>query len=434
MSRQKIPGLAVAVVRGDTVLACKGYGLANIELDVPITPATMFQSGSLGKQFTAAAVMALVEEGKLKLDDSIRKYLPDAPKSWEPIALRHLLSHTSGIPDYTDDTFDYRADYSDADLAKMAFALTLEFPAGTRWNYSNTGYVLLGIILNKAAGRPYWETLRERVFTPAGMKTARINSEADIVPHRSSGYRVVDGAFKHQEWVSPTLNTTADGSLLFSLEDLIAWNRTVRARSVLSQASWTRMLSPVTLNSGRTFPYGYGWAIEQRGGQTVISHGGSWQGFRTQFTRFERSDLAVIVLANSSSANPETIANRIAAAVDPALTTPAPSADPVDDKDPRVTALVRKVLEKTARGELSRSDFEFVRATSVAGMSKGYARLLGSLGEIRSMALLARDEEGDDRIFVYRVGCAKGAAIARVKIGPGGGLTGLQLRRLEGSN
>jgi hypothetical protein len=272
--------------------------------------------------------------------------------------------------------------------------------------------------------------LRERIFKPAGMPTIRIISEADVVPHRSSGYQVVNGVFKHQDWVSPQLNTTADGSLLLSLQDLIAWSRVVRERRVLSKESWDELLSPTRLNSGRTYPYGHGWFVEQLNGQKVVQHGGSWQGFRTQFSRFEGSDLTVIVLANSNTTNPTAIANRIAAAVDPALKQPELPNRPITDSDPAITAYVKKMLEKTARGELVVGDFEFVRQTTLPRMSTAYARLLGQLGTLKSLELLAHGEEGDDRTFVYRVTFESGVVRASVKIGPGGRLTGLQLTRI----
>ena len=232
MARQKIPGVAVAIVQKGKVVKAQGYGLANVEHQVPVRPETIFQSGSLGKQFTAAAVLSLVEEGKIALDDPVAKYLPDAPPAFRPISVRHLLTHTSGIPDYTDGTFDLRRDLTEEDLARMAFRLNLEFAPGTRWNYSNTGYVLLGIIVRKASGRFYGDVLRERVFVPLGMKTTRVISEEDIVPHRAAGYRLVKGELKNQEWVAPSLNTTADGALYFSVLDLVAWDRGCgRARS-----------------------------------------------------------------------------------------------------------------------------------------------------------------------------------------------------------
>src|SRR5262245_11149358 len=223
MDRQHVPGVAVGVVRGRAILAARGYGLANVEHDVPVTPETIFQSGSLGKMFTAAAVMLLVEDGKIALDDRLTKFFPDAPH-WEAITIRHLLTHTSGIPDYTDGAIDLRRDYTEDELVRMAFTLKPDFSPGEKWKYSNTGYLLLGVIIHKASGKFYGDLLAERVFKPLGMSTTRIISEADIVPHRAAGYTLVKGELKNQEWVSPSLNTTADGALYFSVTDLIAWD------------------------------------------------------------------------------------------------------------------------------------------------------------------------------------------------------------------
>ena len=228
MTRQRIPGVAVAIVKNGAVMMAKGFGESNVELHTPVTVETMFQSGSVGKQFTSAGVMTLVEEGKVGLDDPITKYFPGAPPSWRGITVRHLLTHTSGIPDYTTDAMDYRRDYTEDELEKMAFGLEPEFPPGSRWNYSNTGYVLLGIIIHKASGKFYGDLLRERIFTPLGMGTARVISEEDIIPNRAAGYQMVQGQLKNQEWVAPKLNTTADGSLYLSIRDYIAWDRGLR--------------------------------------------------------------------------------------------------------------------------------------------------------------------------------------------------------------
>lgn len=428
MESARVPGVAVAILKGNDVLMSKGFGLANIEQNLPVTSKTMFESGSMGKQFTAAGVMSLVEAGTLNLDASVRTYLKDAPAAWEPIRLRHLLSHTSGIPDYTSDALDYRKDFTEDDLAKMAYALTPEFAPGTRWNYSNTGYVLLGVIMSRVTGHPYWEYLTDKIFRPAGMPTIRIISEADIVPHRASGYRVENGEWKHQDWVSPKLNTTADGSLLLSLEDMVAWSRVVRERGLLSPRSWDAMQSPVTLNSGRPHPYGFGWFIDKAPGQRVVQHGGSWQGFRTQISRFEGSDLTIVVLGNSSSALPPRFTDAIASAIDPGLVNPTPRT-PIPDPDPGATTYVRGVLDKVARGELGLADFEFVRTTLVPRMSSVYGRLLGALGPIQRMELVDRGEEGDDRTLVYLVRYATASMRVGVKIGPGGRLTNLLIMK-----
>jgi CubicO group peptidase (beta-lactamase class C family) len=309
--------------------------------------------------------------------------------------------------------------------------MQLEFAAGTRWNYSNTGYLLLGVIAGKITGAPYWEALRTRIFTPAGMPTARINSEDDIVPHRAAGYRLVDGAVKHQEWVAPILNTTADGSLLLSLEDLVPWVRVVRERRVLSPESWRAALSPVRLTSGRTYPYGFGWSTGSRNGASVLQHGGSWQGFQTQVSLFFDPDISVIVLANSADADPGHIADLIAGAIDAKLAPPPLPTTARTDADPAVLRYVRGALEKTARGELSAGDFEFVRQTALPGMRRRYAELLQASGSIQQLELLQKGEEGDDATYVYRVQLSKRTLHAFVKIGPGGRLTGLSVRPID---
>jgi N-acyl-D-aspartate/D-glutamate deacylase/CubicO group peptidase (beta-lactamase class C family) len=322
MARQRIPGAAVAVIRGGQTITAQGYGLANVEHDVPVTDETIFQSGSLGKQFTAAAVMLMVEEGKLALSDPLTKYFPDAPASWRPITLQQLLTHTSGIANYTEGKVDYRRDYTEADLVRLAYESPLDFAPGDQWKYSNTGYVILGALVRKASGQFYGDVLRERVFKPLGMTTARVISEADIVPHRAAGYRLENGVLKNQAWVAPQLNTTADGSLYLSLRDLIAWDKGLRGGALLKADSWNAVYSPVRLTSGRRYPYGFGWSVERLGAVTVRRHGGSWQGFKTFIARYSgpgSDDLSVIALANLAQAQPQRIANAIAAHYIPKL-------------------------------------------------------------------------------------------------------------------
>jgi N-acyl-D-amino-acid deacylase len=312
MAAQRIPGMAVALVQADRVLRAKGYGLANVEHNVAVTPQTIFQSGSIGKQFTAAVVMLQVEDGKLALADPITKFFPGASDSWRNVTVRHLLTHTSGIPDYNDGLLDYRKDYTEDDLVKFAAALPLDFAPGAEWKYSNTGYQLLGIIVGKVSGRFYGDVLRERVFKPLGMTTARIISEADIVANRAAGYRLEKGELRNQHWVSPTLNTTADGSLYLSLQDMIAWDRGIRAGAVLRPESWQQIFTPVTLNSGRVHPYGFGFEIDRIGRQDIQRHGGSWQGFKTYIARYLGDGLTIIAMANLAQANPKKVVDRIA--------------------------------------------------------------------------------------------------------------------------
>lgn len=319
MERQRIPGLAVAVVQGSDVLIARGFGLANVEHQVPVTADTIFQSGSLGKMFTAAGVMLLVEDGKIALADPIQKYLPDAPASWSAVTVRHLLTHTSGIRNYTNGPLDLRKDYTEEQLAALTYGATLEFEPGARFKYSNTGYLLLGIAIRKASGKFYGDVLAERVFKPLGMTTTRVISESAIVPHRAAGYTLVKNELRNQGWVSPSLNTTADGALYFSLKDLLAWDAAVRGGRLLTAASWTAVFQPVRLNDGKASGYGFGWAIGTRGGQPVYRHGGAWQGFKTHYALFHHNKLSVVVLANLQQADPARIVDAIASAVEPAL-------------------------------------------------------------------------------------------------------------------
>lgn len=335
MQAQSVPGVAVGIVSHGEVLKAQGYGYANLELMVPVSPVSIFQSGSIGKMFTATAIMLQVEDGKLALSDPLTRFFPDAPASWADITVYQLLTHTSGIPDYAEGLPDYRRDYTEQELAAIAFPRPLDFPPGTRWSYSNTAYDLLGIIVNRVSGSFYGDVLAERVFRPLGMKTARIISEADIVPNRTDGYRLADGVVKNQEWVSPSLNTVASGALYFSVEDMIAWDAGVRRRAILTPESWDIVLQPVRLKSGKTWPYGFGWFLGERAGQPVHRHSGSWQGFKTSYARFIGDDLSIIVLANLDQADPGRILEGIAALIDPALA--EPESESIEDAEPQVT-------------------------------------------------------------------------------------------------
>jgi CubicO group peptidase (beta-lactamase class C family) len=323
MQREKVPGVAIGIVSHGTVIASKGYGIANVELGVPVSEATLFQSGSLGKQFTAVAVMLQVEEGKLGLDDPLTKYFPDAPRGWQAITVRNLLNHTSGISDYTDQpaggappSIDLRRDYTEEELTKIAYGLPLEFTPGSQWKYSNTGYLVLGILIHKVSGKFYGDVLRDRVFVPLRMSTARIIDEADIIPNRAAGYRLVNGELKNQEWVAPMLNTTADGALYLSVRDWIAWDKGLRAKAILKPESWAEVYTPVTLRNGSRYPYGFGWGVDESKGKPFLHHSGAWQGFETYIARYLADDLTIIVLTNLADASPKQFADGIVSMID----------------------------------------------------------------------------------------------------------------------
>lgn len=313
---RKIPGIAIAVVRDGEVIKAQGYGLANVEHRVPVKPETVFQSGSVGKPFTATAILMLVDEGKLGLDDPIRQYFPEGPERWDEIKVHHLLSHTAGIKNYTagDGSFDYRRDYTEDELVREAMKLPPDFEPGEKWNYSNTGYVLLGILIHRVSGKFYGEFLQERIFGPLDMKTTRVISEEDIVPNRAAGYRLVKGELKNQEWVAPSLNTTADGSLYLTVLDLAKWAVALNSGKLIKPSVLEQMWTVAPLRDGKPNQgnYGYGWMIREIGGRRVVEHGGSWQGFRSHFQHYRDDSLTVVVLVNRSNTATNVIAYNIA--------------------------------------------------------------------------------------------------------------------------
>lgn len=427
MEAARIPGLAVAVMRRGEVMLARGFGVAELENRTPVTDETMFQSGSLGKQFTAAGILTLVEDGRIALDSSVRRYLPEVPATWHAITIRHLLSHTGGVPDYTSDSFDYRKDYSDAELIAMASALPLEFPAGARWNYSNTGYVLLGIIMTRVTGHPYHEFLRERIFAPAGMPTIRVITESAVVPHRAHGYLPTQAGWEHAAWVAPRLNTTADGSMLMSLRDMIAWNEVVRQKRLLRPENWALMLAATHLNSGRSYPYALGWFLGEANGHPVQEHGGVWQGFVSQYTRFPDEDLAVVVLSNARAMAPAALAMQVAALVDSSLAASPPPMTAIPDREPQATAAVRAVLTKVSGGALSLDDFEVVRQTIFPRMKAALTAALKGKGAPTRLELLARREVGDDVERQYFAWFGAERFRVQVSLGPQGKLTALRI-------
>jgi CubicO group peptidase (beta-lactamase class C family) len=313
MTRQKIPGVALLVSRGGEVIRAQGYGMANLELQVPVKPETIFQSGSVGKQFTATAIMMLVEEGKIGLEDPVTKYFVDAPATWKQVTIRELLSHTAGFTDYPKN-FDMRKDYTEKDLINIVEGIPLASAPGTQWSYSNLGFLTLGIVIHKVTGEFYGDFLQERIFRPLGMNSTRIMSEADIIPNRAAGYVLVKGELKNQEWVSPTLNTTADGSLYFNVLDLAKWDAALYTEKLLKRSSLDEMWTVAKLRDGQpnSGHYGFGWFVENKNGRHLVEHGGAWQGFQTHISRYMDDKLTVVVLTNLGGSKPKIISDRVA--------------------------------------------------------------------------------------------------------------------------
>jgi CubicO group peptidase (beta-lactamase class C family) len=334
--------------------------------NVPVKPDTLMQAGSVGKQFVSAAIMMLVEEGKISLDDSVTKYFPDAPAAWRPILIKNLLSHTSGLSEYEspDRTgpsgpFYLRLDFTEDELAKKVEALPIEWAPGEKWDYRNTNYRLLGIIIHKVAGMPYAEFLSERIFKPLGMTSTRPISDRKIIANRAAGYEMDrNGELANQEWVSPTFNSTADGTLYFDVLDLAKWDEALYGTKLLKQSSLDRIWTVSPLNDGKpnAADYGFGWFIAAQNGHKLIEHSGAWQGFTCRISRYPDDGLTVAVLTNLEAgySNPREIAHVVAGLVNPALT--VRKLDAIPDDHPELTAHLRKLLNEIVPGEDIRAE------------------------------------------------------------------------------
>lgn len=337
----------------------------------------------------------LIPVHALSLDDKITKYFTAAPAHWQNITIRHLLTHTAGTTDYPP-SFDFRRDFTEDQLLEQAAAIPLAFQPGERWSYSNLGYVMLGVLISKVTGKFYGEFLQERIFKPLGMTTARVISEADIIPNRSAGYRLVNGELKHQEWVAPQTNTTADGSLYLTLYDVAKWDAALYGEKLLKRASLEQIWSPVKLNNGKTYPYGFGWMLRTANGHRLIEHGGSWQGFKTCISRYVDDKLTIVFLANLAQVNPERFAHGIAALVDARLVA-------VDEqaRAEKISATLKDVLIRAADGAATPDVFTSeARAELLPEKLRQIGDALKPLGTITAVTLGGRTEE--DGIYSYR--------------------------------
>ena len=315
MESQHIPGLSLAVVRGGAVVHAKGYGSASLELNVPVTPETVFQIGSITKQFTATAVMMLVEEGKVGLEESVTHALEGLPDAWECVTVRHLLDHTSGIKSFTGiPDVMARLTFLPASRDEVLVLIAeepLEFAPGERYAYNNTGYYLLGHIIEKASGQPYADFLQGRIFVPLKMGATRLNDMKDILPNRACGYEWAEDQWRNADHISMTWPFSA-GALFSTTLDLARWDAALGSESLLPKAAWEMMWTPATLTDGTKVEYGFGWAVGDYQGHPFVGHSGGIPGFMTHAERFPEDDLAVVVLTNVVPADPAKIARGVA--------------------------------------------------------------------------------------------------------------------------
>jgi CubicO group peptidase (beta-lactamase class C family) len=412
MERRHIPGLALAVARRGKIVKLKGYGVANLEHDVPVTPDTVFELASITKQFTAAAVMLLVEEGKVQLDDPVSFHIPRAPETWKAITVRHLLTHTSGLPGLTAGFKSLRPGgarlrYTTAQLLESAIKDELSFPAGERYQYSDIGYVLLGIVIENASGQRYRDFVETRLFKPLAMSSTSVVDVARVQKHRAASYTLRDGQVVHN-WRVWDIEMPSHYGTLSTVKDLITWDTALGGGRVLKPASLTEMWTPVRLNGGGTYPYGFGWAVDERRGHRWISHTGITG---TELSRFPDDELTVVVLTNlgftfapGNRANPWGLTYGVAGrhSIKGLL---VGREKPARDPNPARTAGLRETLVAFARNEETPAVVPFTRGYFTA---RGRELTAERLKTLKEFSFVTCDEAG------ARVIERHGAPVARV--------------------
>ncbi|MCI0745418.1 MAG: beta-lactamase family protein [Verrucomicrobia subdivision 3 bacterium] len=394
LKRNNVPGASIAVLRDGRIINARGYGLADVELEVPATERTVYQWASVTKQFTAAAAMLLIQDGKLKLDDRLSRFYTNSPAAWSNVSVAHLIYHTSGIKSYTGlkDFFKtLRKDYTPDELIGLVTNEPMDFQPGQKWSYNNSGYFLLGLVIEQVSAKSYGDFLKERIFDPLGMDTARVNHQFDIIPNRATGYGARSNKILRAEFVSPS-QPYAAGALMGTVLDLAKWDAALYTDKLFSASVRDELWKPVKLNDGKTHPYGFGWTLGELRGHRYVAHGGGIHGFSTYITRFLDDKLTVIVLMNGGG-DSGSIAHGIAGHFLPGLTLSSIK-PPRRDPDPELTKHLRQSLFDLAdncNSDLITREFRQNYSTNRA------ATLKTRLSNMKSFSFVTSDPPPKDR-------------------------------------
>lgn len=315
LAQEGAVGLSVAVAVGEEMVLARGYGLAEAEHAVPVDEHTLFRIGSITKQFTAAAVVRLAERGELDLDGELTAYLPDFPTQGNTVTLRHLLTHTSGIQSYTGLGPGWLRtvplELAHEELLALFKDEPFEFEPGARFAYCNSGYYLLGMVVERVSGQDYATHVRTVFSEPLGLGRLRYDSNSDVIPNRAQGYRLVDGQLANDGLIGMS-QPGAAGALIASARELVLWQLALVSGRVVSPAAYEEMTTPFLLSDFSETRYGMGLGVEQEGGRRRIGHGGGINGFNSQLQHYPDAGLSVAVLSNSEALSSAMVEERIA--------------------------------------------------------------------------------------------------------------------------
>ncbi len=431
MQERQIPGAAVAVVRNGKTVKKQGYGLASVELDVPVTEGTVFEIGSVTKQMTAAAVMLLVEDGKINLDDKISKYRPSTPDAWQDVSVRNLLTHTSGVKSYTaiGSGFELTRHLKRDDFIKALSSYPLDFAPGARYSYSNSGYNLLGFIIESASGKPYWDFMRERIFQKLGMNETFDRDPKYIIKNRAVGYELENNQLTGRDY--DLTDIFSAGAIVSTVGDLLKWDAAWRDDTLLKKESKQQAWTPFVLNDGKPYPYGFGWSVADFRGHRLISHSGSTAGFSSQIMRFTDDRLSVIVLINlGTGAYAGSIARAVAKIYIPEISLKAMKA--AEGADAKLTEMFSGVLRERLE---NRFNAEFLSDNLIRSLSTERARennlRLASFGAVKNFTFVGSESAENSKIYRYRAETAKRLFLWRFAVGADGKITEMTLEDEE---
>ncbi len=406
---KKIPAAGVAVVRDGKVLLAKGYGSADIEAGTAANENTAFQIASVTKQFTAAAIMLLVEDGKLKLDDTLGTFVSDVPAKWSGVTIRQLLNQVSGIPNYTEGgKLVNDKVYAKSEILGLVKEVPPAFEPGTKWAYSNTNYFLLGMVIEKVSGKPYPEYMRDRIFKPLLMSSTVVNTSGLKIKNAATAYQFTTGAWQRSNLDDPS-QPFAAGAIVSTAADMAKWATAVSEGRLLKKTSWDEAFASGKLPDGKPTNYGFGWQIGKMGDTGFFAHSGGIRGFSSFHVRFPAENLSVVVLVNTTSGIPQQLGfdiaglylPKVAAAI--AAQNAAKNVPAIADADPETTKFLRSVFEGMMRGEGDPALFS-------ADMQKvmfpdNIKQLKGPLGRevIKSFELLTAENADGTKRRIYRV-------------------------------
>lgn len=397
------PALSVAVCRNGKPIYMKGFGFADLQNQVKATSKTVYRIGSVTKQFTSTIIMQLEKEGKLGLDDAASKYIDGLPAAWSKVTIRHLLTHTSGIPSYTNlpnflDQFS-RKSALPKDIVQTVIDKPLEFEPGSKWEYNNTGYVMLGMVIEKLDGRSYGKSLRARIIDPLGMTQTYFTSEQTLVPNRAQGYSWGLKGFDNCSYLNMDWPYAA-GSMESTVEDMAKWDAALYTEKTLPTASLKQIWTPYVLSTGVNSKYGFGWIVDKRDGVDYVEHGGGINGFTCGIKRIVSKGITIIVLTNSETADPNNNAAKIAGLVDPSLKPKVISG--AADSDPSMTKAARALFAGALQGNLDRTKLtpECSKQITPAMVAQVHEKL-GSIGELTTFDLLSDSSKDGLRTRTY---------------------------------